>query len=447
MLRRVLHFVPWGSDGLSLDLMRRDRSGPARPERLPDRGDHQAAPDLGVKRISLNFAVFRAALERGERIGAGPVLRAWRVNSAVFCRGGSRSSRCTSSTRSSPGLGAAVLRLHRPRGRPPDRRWPRWRPRPSWSGPRWRSRRLARRLGLGRVRRGCGGPSGDGDGRSLGPARLGPAALGSVCMSSSAAWHPVAGPSAGWAAQRAALPGHGRRQRHAGFVLRRRGVAEPGTRSRTAWTWPPRARTSSTSAGSPPGPARSVSRPARRNAPGRPGHHRAGRGRGAGQRGHHAGGRGRARARGRGPAGQRRQRRPGRPATCPGWWPRPAVPYVVMHWRGHSRDMNDRATYDDVVREVRDELRQRRGRGRRRRASTRRSIIVDPGSGFAKLQRAQLGAAGRAGRDRPPRLGCRRSRPFPVLVGASRKSFLGTAAGRAGRQPRPSPGATTPRWP
>jgi lysyl-tRNA synthetase class 2 len=31
-----------------------------------------------VKRISLNFAAFRAALERGERIGAGPILRAWR---------------------------------------------------------------------------------------------------------------------------------------------------------------------------------------------------------------------------------------------------------------------------------------------------------------------------------------------------------------------------------
>jgi lysyl-tRNA synthetase, class II len=31
-----------------------------------------------VKRISLNFAMFRAALERGERIGAGPVLKAWR---------------------------------------------------------------------------------------------------------------------------------------------------------------------------------------------------------------------------------------------------------------------------------------------------------------------------------------------------------------------------------
>jgi lysyl-tRNA synthetase class 2 len=38
----------------------------------------KAAPGLGVKRVSLNFAMFRAALERGERIGAGPVLRAWR---------------------------------------------------------------------------------------------------------------------------------------------------------------------------------------------------------------------------------------------------------------------------------------------------------------------------------------------------------------------------------
>ena len=39
----------------------------------------KAASGLGVKRISLNFAVFRAALERGERIGAGPVLKAWRA--------------------------------------------------------------------------------------------------------------------------------------------------------------------------------------------------------------------------------------------------------------------------------------------------------------------------------------------------------------------------------
>jgi lysyl-tRNA synthetase, class II len=78
VLRAVLHFVPWGSDGLSLDLMRRDRNA------QPGLNDFliveaiKAAPELGVKRISLNFAMFRAALERGERIGAGPVLRAWR---------------------------------------------------------------------------------------------------------------------------------------------------------------------------------------------------------------------------------------------------------------------------------------------------------------------------------------------------------------------------------
>jgi lysyl-tRNA synthetase class 2 len=38
----------------------------------------KAAPGLGVQRLSLNFAMFRAALERGEKIGAGPVLKAWR---------------------------------------------------------------------------------------------------------------------------------------------------------------------------------------------------------------------------------------------------------------------------------------------------------------------------------------------------------------------------------
>ena len=76
--RAVLQLVPWGTDGLSLDLMRRDKGA------QPGLNDFliveaiKAAPSLGVKRISLNFAVFRAALERGERIGAGPVLRAWR---------------------------------------------------------------------------------------------------------------------------------------------------------------------------------------------------------------------------------------------------------------------------------------------------------------------------------------------------------------------------------
>jgi lysyl-tRNA synthetase, class II len=78
VIRAVLQLVPWGTDGLSLDLMRRDKAA------QPGLNDFlivetiKAAADLGVKRISLNFAVFRAALERGERIGAGPVLRAWR---------------------------------------------------------------------------------------------------------------------------------------------------------------------------------------------------------------------------------------------------------------------------------------------------------------------------------------------------------------------------------
>jgi lysyl-tRNA synthetase class 2 len=77
-LRAILHYVPWGSDGLSLDLMRRDRaSSPGLNDFLIVETIKSCA-DLGVKRISLNFAVFRAALERGEKIGAGPVLRAWR---------------------------------------------------------------------------------------------------------------------------------------------------------------------------------------------------------------------------------------------------------------------------------------------------------------------------------------------------------------------------------
>jgi lysyl-tRNA synthetase, class II len=77
-VRGLLQFVPWGSDGLSLDLMIRD---PA----VPDNGLNElliadllgACRGLGVDRVSLNFAVFRSALERGEKIGAGPVARLW----------------------------------------------------------------------------------------------------------------------------------------------------------------------------------------------------------------------------------------------------------------------------------------------------------------------------------------------------------------------------------
>ncbi len=78
VLRGILHFVPWGADGLSLDLMRRDRAAQPGVNDFLIVETIKAAESLGIKRISLNFAVFRSALERGERIGAGPVLRLWR---------------------------------------------------------------------------------------------------------------------------------------------------------------------------------------------------------------------------------------------------------------------------------------------------------------------------------------------------------------------------------
>ncbi|CAL9305860.1 MULTISPECIES: phosphatidylglycerol lysyltransferase domain-containing protein [Streptomyces] len=77
-LKAILHFVPWGTDGVSLDLMRRDRAADPGMNELLIVAALQAAPRLGIARVSLNFAMFRAALARGEKIGAGPVLRLWR---------------------------------------------------------------------------------------------------------------------------------------------------------------------------------------------------------------------------------------------------------------------------------------------------------------------------------------------------------------------------------
>ena len=85
-LKGILHFVPWGKDGLSLDLMRRDRSAENGLNELMIVSVIQAGPSLGVRRVSLNFAAFREALERGERIGAGPVLKAWRGVLIFFSR-------------------------------------------------------------------------------------------------------------------------------------------------------------------------------------------------------------------------------------------------------------------------------------------------------------------------------------------------------------------------
>jgi len=78
-LRGLLSFVPWGRRGLSLDLMRRDRDAENGLNEYMIAEVVTAGPHLGAQRISLNFAMFRAVFSEGERIGAGPVLRAWRA--------------------------------------------------------------------------------------------------------------------------------------------------------------------------------------------------------------------------------------------------------------------------------------------------------------------------------------------------------------------------------
>lgn len=78
VVRAFLQLVPWGSDGMSLDVMRRDSSAEPGVNELMIATALERAPELGIRLVSLNFAAFRSALERGERLGAGPVLRAWR---------------------------------------------------------------------------------------------------------------------------------------------------------------------------------------------------------------------------------------------------------------------------------------------------------------------------------------------------------------------------------
>jgi len=78
------------------------------------------------------------------------------------------------------------------------------------------------------------------------------------------------------------------------------------------------------------------------------------------------------------------------------------VPYIAMHWRGHSKDMNSRAVYGDVVKDVIAEL-QERVNAALDAGITKGNLILDPGIGFAKEAHHN----------------------YPVLVGGSRKRFLG----------------------
>lgn len=111
---------------------------------------------------------------------------------------------------------------------------------------------------------------------------------------------------------------------------------------------------------------------------------------------------------------------------------RSGVAYVCMHWRGHSDVMEGLGEYGDVVADVRRELRAR-VRALREAGVRDDQVILDPGLGFAK-----------AGADNWPllaHLDALTSTGFPVLVGASRKRFLGALLADA----RPSGTDPTPR--
>lgn len=94
----------------------------------------------------------------------------------------------------------------------------------------------------------------------------------------------------------------------------------------------------------------------------------------------------------------------------------PGIQYVVMHWRGHSKQMQKNAIYEDVVKDVKEELDNRVSNLINLGVNTEQ-IILDPGIGFAKdsVHNWQLLQS----IERLQMLG------YPLLIGASRKRFLG----------------------
>jgi len=99
-------------------------------------------------------------------------------------------------------------------------------------------------------------------------------------------------------------------------------------------------------------------------------------------------------------------------------------PYVLMHSRGDSRSMDDLATYTDVLAEVREEL--LRATDTALAAGVRaRQVIWDPGLGFAKTTEHNLALL--------RGLAALRREGFPLLVGPSRKRFIGAVL----NEPRP----------
>jgi len=95
------------------------------------------------------------------------------------------------------------------------------------------------------------------------------------------------------------------------------------------------------------------------------------------------------------------------------------VGYVVVHWRGHSQDMYAHAVYADVVTEVRDELAKRVDAVVHAGVDPGH-IVLDPGLGFGKRPEHNWPLLARLAE-----LGTLAGGTFPVLIGASRKGFLG----------------------
>ena len=92
------------------------------------------------------------------------------------------------------------------------------------------------------------------------------------------------------------------------------------------------------------------------------------------------------------------------------------VPYIAMHWRGQSKDMNSKANYNDVVNDVISEL-QERITAALDAGIKANNLIIDPGLGFAKDADHNWKIIDSI--NTFVELG------YPVLVGASRKRFLG----------------------
>jgi dihydropteroate synthase len=104
------------------------------------------------------------------------------------------------------------------------------------------------------------------------------------------------------------------------------------------------------------------------------------------------------------------------------------VPFVVMHWRGHSHTMQDRASYGDVVADVCREL-TARITDLRARGVGHDQLILDPGFGFAKLPGHNWSLLAH--------LEAIQSLGQPVLIGTSRKAFLGRLGVPEGAEARP----------